>query len=92
MTTDVVECVEMTKQFRDFLITKLRTTYSKVVRRLIHIFKEKRVDIEELITILSFDDIDNKSVFSTDAAFSTIQTENQLFHHVSKYCKGIFDY
>ena len=92
VTTDVVECVEMTKRFRDFLVTKLRKTYSKVVRKLIHIFKEKKVDIEELITILSFDDVDNKSVFSTDAAFSTIRTENQLFHHVSKYCKGIFDY
>ena len=82
----------MTKQFRDFLVTKLRTTYSKVLRKLIHIFKEKKVDIEELITILSFDDVDNKSVFSTDTAFSTIRTENQLFHHVSKYCKGIYDY
>ena len=82
----------MTKQFRDFLVTKLRTTYSKVLRKLIHIFKEKKVDIEELITILSFDDVDNKSVFSTDTAFSTIRTENQLFHHVSRYCKGIYDY
>ena len=92
VTTDVVECTEMTKQFRDFLVTKLRTTYSKVVRKLMHIFKEKKVDIEELITILSFDDVNNKSVFSTDTAFSTIRTENQLFHHVSKYCKGIYDY
>ena len=43
VTTDVVECAEMTKQFRDFLVTKLRKTYSKVVRKLIHIFKEKRL-------------------------------------------------
>ena len=82
----------MKKQFRDFLVTNLRTTYSKVVRKLIHIFKEEKVDIEELITILSFDDVDNKSIFSTDTAFTTIRTENQLFHHVSKYCKGIYDY
>ena len=82
----------MTKQFRDFLITKLQITYSRVIRKLLHIFKEKKVDIEELITILSFNDVDKKSVFSTDAAFSTIQTENQLFHHVSKYCKSIYDY
>ena len=92
VTTDVAECTEMTKQFRDFLVARLRRTYSKVVRKLIHIFKEKKVDIEELITILSFDDVDNKSVFSTDTAFSTIRTENQLFHHVSKYCKSIYDY
>ena len=92
VTTDVVECTEMTKQFRDLLVTNLRTTYSKVVRKLMHIFKEKKVDIEELITILSFDDVNNKSVFSTDTAFSTIRTENQLFHQVSKYCKGIYDY
>ena len=82
----------MKKQFRDFLVMKLRTVYSKVVGKLIRIFKEKKIDIEELITILSFDDVDKKSVFSTDAAFSTIRTENQLFHHVSKYCKGIYDY
>ena len=92
MTTNVVECAEMKKQFKDLLVTKLRTTYSKVVRKLMHIFKEKKVDIEELITILSFDDVDKQTVFSTDAAFSTIQTENQLFHHVSKYCKSIYDY
>ena len=92
MTTDVVECVEMKRQFRDFLVTKLRMTYSTVIKRLIHIFKEKKIDIEELITILSFDDVDNKSIFSTDAAFSMIRTEIQLFHHVSKYCKGIYDY
>ena len=48
-----------------------------------HIFKEKGIDIEELITILSFDDVHNTSVFSTDAAFATIRTENQLFHHIS---------
>ena len=84
--------VEIKRQFKDFLVTKLRMTYSTVVKRLMHIFKEKKVDIEELITILSFDDVDNKSVFSTDAAFSMIRTENQLFHHVSKYCKSIYDY
>ena len=66
----MVECVEMTKQFRDLLVIKLQMTYSKVVKKLIHVFKEKKVDIEELITILSFNDVENKSVFSTDAAFS----------------------
>ena len=40
--TGVVECAEMTKKFRDFLVSKLRMTYSKVVRKLIHIFKEKK--------------------------------------------------
>ena len=82
----------MTKQFRDFLVTKLQITYSKVVKKLMHIFKEKKVDIEELITILSFHDVDKKTVFSTDVVFSTIRTENQLFYHVSKYCKSIYDY
>ena len=67
-------------------------TYSRVIRKLLHIFKEKKIDVEELITILSFNDVDNKTVFSTDATFSTIKTENQLFHHVSKYCKSIYDY
>ena len=60
--------------------------------RLIHIFKERKIDIEELITMLSFDDIENKSIFSTDTVFSTIRTEIQLFHQVSKYCKSIYDY
>ena len=92
VTTDVVECVEMTKQFRDVLVTKLRKTYSEVVRKLIHIFKEKKVDIEELITILRFDDAKKNSIFSTDEVFNTIKTEIQLFQHVAKYCKGIYDY
>ena len=92
MTQDSAKYVEVKRQFREFLVTKLQMTYSKVVKKLIHILKEKKVDIEELITILSFNDVDKKSVFSTDAAFSTIRTENQLFHHVSKYCKSIYDY
>jgi len=92
VTNDVVECVEVKRQFRDFVVTKLQQKYSKVVRKLIHIFKEKKIDIEELITVLSFDDVDKTSIFSTDAAFSTIKTEIQLFHHVSHYCKGIYDY
>ena len=94
MTTDhqVVECVETKKHFRDFLVTKLRVAYSEVITKLIQIFKKKKVNIKELITVLSFDDVDNKSVFSTDAAFSKIITEDDLLHHVSQYCKSIYDY
>ena len=92
MNDDLVECVEVKKQFRDFVVMRLRQKYSKVIMKLIHIFKEKKIDIEELITTLSFDDADKNSVFSTDAAFSKIRTENQLFHHVSQYCKSIYDY
>ena len=92
MTDDAVECVEVTKNFRDLVIMRLRQKYSKVIMRLIHIFKEKKIDIEELITMLCFDNIDKKSIFSTDAAFNTIRTEIQLFHHVAQYCKGIYDY
>ena len=75
MTDDAVECVEVTKNFRDLVIMRLRQKYSKVIMRLIHIFKEKKIDIEELITMLCFDNIDKKSIFSTDAAFNTIRTE-----------------
>ena len=71
---------------------RLRQKYSKVIIRLIHIFEEKEVNIKELITMLCFDDVEKKSIFSTDAAFSTITTEIQLFHHVAQYCKGIYDY
>ena len=88
----MVECAEVKKQFRNFIIMKLRMTYSKVVRKLIHIFKEKRVDIEELITVLRFDDVEKNSVFSTDDVFNTIRTEMQLFQCVAQYCKGIYDY
>ena len=83
-------CVE--KVFRDFVIMRLRQKYSKVVRTLIHIFKEEKVDIKELITTLCFNDVDKTSVFSTDAAFNIINTEIQLFQHVAQYCKGIYDY
>ena len=43
---DAVECIEVTKKFRDFVIMRLREKYSKVIMRLIHIFKEKQIDIE----------------------------------------------
>jgi len=92
VTNDVVECVEVKRQFRGFVVRNLQQKYSKVVRKLIHIFKEKKIDIEELITVLNFNDVDKTSVFSTEAAFSTIRTEIQLFHHVGRYCKGIYDY
>ena len=83
----------MKKQFRAMLITKLQKTYLKVVKRLMHIFKEKKVDIEELITLLRFNDVDKRSVFSTDEVFTTIRTEMQLFQHVARYCKSIiYDY
>ena len=88
----MVECIEVKKRFRDFLFTKLRKTYTNVVKKLMQIFKENKVNIEELITLLRFDDIEKKSVFSTDDAFSMIKTEMQLFQHVGHYCKGICDY
>ena len=82
----------MRKQLRDFVLAKLRKTYTQVVRRIIDIFKEKKIDIEEVITILCFDDVDKTSVFSTDSVFNTIKTEVQLFHCVVQYCKSIYDY
>ena len=42
--------------------------------------------------MLCFDDTEKKSIFSTDAAFSTIRTKIQLFHHVAQYYKGNYDY
>ena len=92
MIQDLVQYVEVKKRFRDLIVTRLRKAYSKVVMKLIHIFEEKKINIEALITMLCFDDAEKKSIFSTDAAFSTIRTEIQLFHHVAQYCKGIYDY
>ena len=54
---------------------KLRTKYSEVVSTLIRIFKDKKVDVEELITVLRFDAIEKNTIFSTDTAFNTITTE-----------------
>ena len=88
----VVEYVEVTKKFRDFVIKNLRQKYSKVVMNLLQIFKKNKVDIEGLITVLCFDDVDKTSVFSTDAAFSTIRTETQFFHQVGQYCRSIYDF
>ena len=92
VNNSMVKCVEVKKQFRDFVVTNLRKKYSQVLRKLMHIFKETKVDIEELITILCFDDFEKKSVFSTDDVFTTIRTETELFRHVARYCKGIYDY
>ena len=60
------KCAEVKKQFRDFVIksSRLRQKFSKVVKKLIDIFKEKKVNIEEIITILCFDDVNKKSIFS----------------------------
>ena len=74
------------------VITKLQQKFSNVLKELINILKEKRINIKEVITILCFNDVDKKSIFSTDAAFSTIKSEIQLFYHVAKYCKSIYDY
>ena len=52
----------------------------------------EKVDIEELITILRFDDVEKNSFFSTDDVFNTIKTELQLFQCVAQYCNGIYDY
>ena len=82
----------MVRQFRPFVLMELRERYSIVVRRLIHIFREREIDIEELITILRFDDVDNNTIFSTDSVFDTIRTEIQLFQSVALYCKSIYDY
>ena len=88
----MVKYTEVNKKFRDFVVMRLRQKYSKVVRKLINIFKEKKVNIEELITILRFDDVEKNSIFSTDDVFNTVRTEIQLFQHVAQYCKGIYDY
>ena len=74
------------------MITGLRNKYSEVVRKLMKIFKENGANIEELITILCFDDVEKKSIFSTDSAFKTIKTDDELFHRVGQYCKSIYDY
>ena len=71
---------------------KLRIKYSEVVSRLIRIFKDKKVNVEELITVLRFDDVEKNTIFSTDTAFNTLTTESQLLRHVGQYCKGIYDY
>ena len=80
------------RHFRNDLITKLRENFSEVVGELINIFEEEKINVKKLVTILSFDDADNTSVFSTDDAFSKIKTVIELFHHVSQYCKSIYDY
>ena len=92
VTSDEVTCFELKKQFRYSVIENLQKQYLMVVKKLMEIFKTKKLNIKQLITLLSFDDVDNKSVFSTDAAFCKIKTKKQLFHRVSQYCKGIYDY
>ena len=71
---------------------KLRMAYSKVLKKIMDIFKDKGVNIEQLITILRFDDVKKNSIFSTDDVFNTVKTEMRLFQCVAQYCKGIYDY
>ena len=87
-----MECGEETKSFKEFIVMKLQGKFSEVIKTLIQIFKEKKVDIEELIRTLRSNDVKEKSVFSTDTTFNAIRTENQLYQHISKYCKSIYDY
>ena len=94
MIATVEKCVEMKKhvKLRDFIVTKLQVKYAKLIMKLIDIFNNKKVDIENLITVLSFHVVDKNSVFSADAAFIEIGTVQKLFHQVSKYCKSIYDF
>ena len=89
---DRIGTFEVEKQFIEFILMKLKQRFTTVLSNLIHIFKKKKVDIEELITILCFDDVDKSTIFSTDTAFNIITTEDKLFHHVAQYCKSIYDY
>ena len=88
----MLECAEVKRKFRDTVINELREKYCEVVGKLMQIFEEKKINIEKLITVLCFDDVDNKKVFSTDATFSKIRTETQLFHQVGRYCNSIYDF
>ena len=63
---------------------KLRMAYSKVLKKIMDIFKEKKVNVEELITILRFDDVNKNSIFSTNDVFNTVRTEMQLFRCVGQ--------
>ena len=87
-----MDCIEVKKRFRNLVVANLEKMYLKVVKKLIHIFKEKKVDIEELITLLRFNDVNKNSIFSADDVFTTVRTELKLFQCVSQYCKSIYDY
>ena len=71
---------------------RLTKKYSTVVRTIMNIFKEQKVDIEETLTAIRFNDVEKTSIFSTDGVFSKITTRMQLFQHVGNYCRGIYDY
>ena len=85
----MVEHVER-RQFDHYIIVELRRVYRGVVKKIMKLFKENKVDIKELIILLQFDDV--RSVYSTDDAFKNITTVDDLFGHVSQYCKSIYDY
>ena len=89
VTGNIVECAEVMKKFHDFVIIRIKQKYSKVIMRLIHIFQEKKIDIQEMITTLCFDDVEKTSVFSTDTAFSTTRTEIQFFTTLPNIVKAL---
>ena len=87
-----MESIEVKKKFKHALLFNLRKQYSRVISSLIDIFTENDVNVKKLITVLHFDDANESSIFSTDNVFSVITTVVELFNHVAKYCKGIYDY
>ena len=89
-----IQCVnsEVEKTFGDYMVVNLQKSYEKVFQKLINVFKEKKINVEELIKFLRLHDEGKNTVFTTDDAFSTIKTEIQLFEHVGNYCKSIYDY
>ena len=72
-------------------IAKLKGKYANIVRRIKLAIEQQKYEIDELILNLAAADDDNKTVFSSDEAFSKINNINQLFLWIGKYC-SMYDY
>lgn len=72
-------------------LTELKGRYTSIIKNLLTIFKDKKLDVNPLILKLDALDNDKITLFSTDRAFKKVKSVDELFSHIEKYC-SIFDY
>ena len=85
------ETAELTRHLKARTLTKLDGKFSSTLSKVMRIIQGKEFKVQQLIINLCAVDRKKHTVFSTDEAFSKIQTYHMLSHQISKYC-SIYDY
>lgn len=85
------ETAELTRPLRARILAKLDGKLSSALTKIMSIIKEKKVEVNQLITNLCVADRRKCTVFCTDDVFAKIKTYHKLSQQIGKYC-SIYDY